>query len=242
MNPRRLIATLAAATFVLIPACSGDDTDDAAPTTTDEPETTEAPESTTTEAGSGSDDSQVADALAAGDLALAEDEYQCLADALVEEYGDELALELASDTSSPIPEDKLDAISTMFADCVSAQSYASSVLEGLFEPQEIDDATTTCVAQGMEGELKQIVIESNEGPPATIMVLVDECVSTEVYAEFLVPVMEAMGVEDQADCVATELAADVPFSQFMAETENDEPSAELMAAVSAAAGACGVDI
>jgi hypothetical protein len=242
MHPRPLLATIAAATLLLIPACSSDDADEAASTTTDEPETTEAPESTTTEASSGSENSQVADALAAGDLALAEDEYQCLADALVEEYGEEQALELASDTSSPIPEDQLDAISTMFSGCVSAESYASSVLDGLFEPQEVDDATIACVAEGMDGELKQVVIESNEGTPATIMALVDECVSTEVYAEFLVPVMEAMGVTDQADCVATELASSFPFSQFMAETENDEPSDELMAAVSSAAGACGVEI
>ncbi len=243
MHMRRVFTIVGAAALLVTSGCSKDDSGAKSSTTekADKTTTTEDEKSNTTKAGSG-DNADLAAALASGDLPLSEEESQCLADALVGEYGEETALELA-DTSSPPPDDKLDAISTMFADCVSAESYSKSILDTAFAGQTVDEATYACVADAMEGKVNELVIEGySDGERTTLTAILDECISPELYAGFLIPVVDAMGVQSETECVAEKVAAAIPLSQLMAGFDGDEPSQEVMDALNEAAAACGAEI
>lgn len=237
----RILICLLAATATLA-ACSDDGNGKDSLT---EKSTSTTEEETTTETDDDNADGgteEVATALEEGYLAFTPEEAECLADLFVDTYGEQDALTLAQSQDEPIPEDKLEDVAGMIADCMDSESYAESVLAAFYGSEDaVPQALSECVGDGIGDGLAATVIEANTSDiPEEFVALVDGCLDPADYEVMLTSLMEEFGYGADSECMAQELAPAIGFAEFVQETSVEPTSAEFDQLVATAETTCGV--
>lgn len=246
-NRRRRATFLAASFFIVtgagLTACGdGDDTADSSSTTESTTSTTAAPSEAV---------EQIAESIRTdfGEDLVTEDEASCFAQTLVDDVGEDKALELKDDESLPteLPESDQAALERAIDECIPATAFAtafaSEFYSGLGTDAEPTPEVAACVSKEFGDSTWALLVASSSGDedsvPPELMSALDSCVPTEVVAAALAASFEAEGATPaEATCTADAVASQVTLSE-LAELEGAaEPSPELMDRIGQAAMNC----
>lgn len=215
-------------------ACSGDDAGDSA----DEP-SQDARETIATDVRND-----------VGEDVVDQSSAECFADRLIEDLGEQGALELneSSDDIADASDDEQAAAAAAFDECISGSVLAPSILESFYESidaeQGPDQAVIDCVSDSLEGRTGTVLIEAanteaSGGTPQLTIEVLEQCVPDEVVTDVFVQAFQAEGATpEQAQCVANELVGQLGFADFVEISESPELPEQIQQLIGVATTAC----
>jgi hypothetical protein len=192
--------------------CGGDDSssDDATPTT----------EATSEAASTIGED-------AVTDLGVTKDEGICFGNTLVDQLGEDEALELNNSDAefSELPEAQLTAVQVAFNECipgsVMAEDITSEFYSSIGASTEPDAAVVDCVAGELDGRTGDVALEGmtadTEGADlGTTAAVLEGCIPPEVVTELFVTSFTTAGLTpEQAQCAAEQVSGQISLSQLV---------------------------
>lgn len=182
---------------------------------------------------------------------ISEDEATCVAQALVDELGDEQAAEVigSSDELLEIPAGERVVVTDTFNECVPGTAVATSVVDEFYTSlgasSAADPAVTECVATEMDGRTGDVLFESaeadaNDTLPTVTLAALEECVPSEVLAEVFASAFESEGATpEQAQCTAEAVTSQLSLEEITRlGLDEGEMSSEIQDVITQAASGC----
>jgi hypothetical protein len=235
-----LALTLCAATL-LLGCSSGDDGDDGGG---------DAEDTTTTPADAAVD--QISESLrdSFGDE-LDADDAECVAVSLVDELGDEAALEVNETPGLlDLSDEQQTAVTTAFNECIPGAALAGSVAATVYgqfgSTEQPADTVVECFGTELDGRTGDLILEGEQAEadgalPATLLEVADACVPTEVVAIGFADSFEQGGLSaEAAACVANAVVENLTIEQLISLQGNEGAAPpEVQQVITDATLACG---
>lgn len=187
------------------------------------------------------------------DLGVTEDEGLCFGTSLVDQLGEESALELNDSDAdlTELPAEQVSAVQVAFNECVPGSALAQDIVDEFYSSigtsAEADPAVVDCVATSLDGKTGDVALEGisaqSDDSAANLDVtagILEGCVPQEVLTELLATSFVSAGLtEAQAQCASEQLAGQITLTQFMElGSSTAEVPPELQSIADAAVTAC----
>lgn len=182
---------------------------------------------------------------------ISEDDATCVAQALVDELGEEQATEVigSSDELLEIPAGERVVVTDTFNECVPGTAVADAVVDEFYTSlgasTEPDPAVAACVAEEMDGRTGDVLFESaeadaNDTLPTVTLAALEECVPDGVLAEVFASAFETEGATpEQAQCTAEAVTSQLSLEQITRLGLGDgEMSSDIQDVITEAASSC----
>ena len=161
------------------------------------------------------------------DLGVTKDEGICFGNTLVDQLGEDEALELNNSDAefSELPEAQLTAVQVAFNECIPGSVMAEDITAEFYSSigasTEPDAAVVDCVAGELDGRTGDVALEGmtadTEGADlGTTAAVLEGCIPPEVVTELFVTSFTTAGLTpEQAQCAAEQVSGQISLSQLV---------------------------
>jgi hypothetical protein len=161
------------------------------------------------------------------DLGVTKDEGLCFGNELVDQLGEDEALELNETDAafSELPEAQLTAVQVAFNECIPGSAMAEDITGEFYSSigsgSEPDQAVVDCVAEALDGRTGDVAMEGmsvdTENADLTVTTeIIQGCIPQEVATELFVTSFTSAGMTpEQAQCAAEQVSGQISLSQLV---------------------------